>query len=111
MWLVLLNWYPLDEPLLVHCDVAAELGFIPMPDHRILPIYFLVNLPALLMTGGLTKVFKEVLSLSCAHTAKLEIALIVPSCYIQWMLIGYSIETSFRTRRVVRETHPTKPCS
>jgi hypothetical protein len=110
-WFVLLEWQPLDQPLLVHCDLAKELGFIPMTHERILPIYFLINLPSLLITGGLTKLFKEVLSLSCASTAKLETVLLVTSCSIQWMLIGYGVEKFFRRRRLMRGAHPTKPCS
>jgi hypothetical protein len=109
--LILLEWHHIPEPLLVNCDVAEELGFIPMADHRILPIYFLVNLPSLLITAGVTKFFKEVFMMSCASTAKLETVLLVTFCSIQWMLIGYGVETFFRRRRLMREARPTKPCS
>ena len=109
--LILLEWHHTPEPLLVSCDLAKELGFIPMADHRILPIYFLVNLPPLLITAGVTKFFKEVFMMSCASTAKLETIFLVISCSIQWMLIGYGVERYFRKRRILREAHPTKACS
>lgn len=109
--LILLEWQYIPEPLLVSCDLAKELGFTPMPDHRILPIYFLINFPSMLITTGVTKFFKEIFMMSCASTAKLETIVFVTSCSVQWMLIGYGVEEFFRRRRVVREARPTKPCS
>jgi len=56
----------------------------------------MVNLPALFVTMGVTKFFKEVFMMSCASTAKLETILVATSCSIQWMLIGYGVDRYFR---------------
>jgi hypothetical protein len=57
------------------------------------------HLPSLLLTQMSTMLLQRLLSLSCGPTAKVEMALLFGFSAIQWLLLGYIIESLFRRRR------------
>jgi hypothetical protein len=94
---------PLAHSLLVDCTPTREELFTITEVLRVYPIYILVtalaHLPATLLTAGVTKIIQVVFSLSCGPTAKLEVPLVLFFSAIQWLLMGYMIETFVRWAR------------
>jgi hypothetical protein len=48
---------------------------------------------------GATKLIQRIFSLSCAPTAKLEVPLLFLFSAVQWVLLGYTLESFFRRVR------------
>ena len=78
-------------------------GCIPTADdirlqsHTGYPIWVVVigaaHLPSMLLTRVVATFFQRVFSLSCASTAKLELAVFFIFSTTQWLLVGYGIES------------------
>ena len=85
------------QPRFVGC-VPADGEFVPIVDY-FYPIWITVvgfaHLPAILLTQGLTRLLHRLFSLSCGPTAKVEIPVFFVASAIQWLLVGYAIESTF----------------
>jgi len=57
------------------------------------------HLPSIAVTAGITALLQRVFSLSCRPTATVEVPLLFLFSTIQWLLVGYTIETLFRRAR------------
>ena len=99
---ILFNWLPRPywHPELVDCVRAAYEDYFIPEVLRVVPIWTFVigvaHFPAMLVTKGVTKLFQIVFALSCGPTAKVELALFFLFSAIQWLLVGYIIESLFR---------------
>jgi len=84
-------------------------GCIPTPDdirlqnHYGYPIWVIaigaVHLPSVLLTGVVSTSFQRVFGLSCASTAKLELAIFFIFSTTQWLLVGYGIDSVGRWKK------------
>ena len=57
------------------------------------------HLPSIALTVGATTLLQRVFSLSCRPTAMVEVPLLFLFSAIQWLLVGYTIETLVRRVR------------
>jgi hypothetical protein len=94
---------PLADPQFVGCTPVGGETFTNAEILRVYPIWIgitvLAHFPSILATMAITTVFQKVFSLSCAPTAKVELLLFFFFSAIQWLLLGYIIETPFRRWR------------
>ena len=99
---VLFVWMqrPFYRPQLVDCIPTANENYFIPEVLRVYPIWIVVigmaHFPAMLVTMGVTKLFQMVFSLSCVPTARIELALFFLFSAIQWLFVGYIIESLFR---------------
>jgi hypothetical protein len=91
---------PLLRPQFVDCTPTANENYLIPEVLRVYPIWIVVigmaHFPAVLVTKGATKLFQMVFSLSCVPTAKIELPLFFLVSAIQWLFVGYIIESLFR---------------
>jgi hypothetical protein len=94
----------LYQPQFVDC-VPGKDEFVAIVDH-FYPIWItalgVAHLPAILFTQGVTKLLQAMLSLSCGPTAKVEMPFLFGFSAIQWLLVGYIIESLIRRARSSR---------
>jgi hypothetical protein len=62
-------------------------------------VIVVAHLPAIAVTVGITTLLQRVFSLSCGPSATVEVPLLFLFSAIQWLLVGYTIETLFRRVR------------
>lgn len=90
----------LTQPTFVLCVPANGEFYVAINVHY--PIWSVAisvaHLPSIFFTQAVTKLLQGWFSLSCAPTAKVEMSLLFAFSAIQWVVVGYIIE-SF-TRRV-----------
>src|SRR6266481_5195487 len=88
---------PLNHPQFVDCTPVGDEIYTITEVLRVYPIWIVVigmaHFPSMLVTMGVTKLFQAVLSLSCAPTAKVELPMFFAFSAIQWLLVGYMIES------------------
>ena len=91
---------PSLRPQLVDCIPTANENYFIPEVLRVYPIWIVVigmaHFPAMLVTMGMTKLVQMVFSLSCVPTARIELALFFLFSAIQWLFVGYIIESLFR---------------
>lgn len=96
-------------------------GCIPTPDDIrlqnhygysiwVIAIYA-AHLPSVLLTGVVSNFFQGVFGLSCASTAKLELAIFFVFSTVQWLLVGYGIESLFRRLKSRKQRSQQGACS
>jgi hypothetical protein len=94
---------PLEQPQFVDCTPVRSEIFTTSEILRAYPIWIgvvgLAHFPATLTTMAGTKLLQTAFSLSCAPTAKVELALFFLFSAIQWLWTGYIIESLFRRWR------------
>jgi hypothetical protein len=99
----------LTQPQFVTC-IPADDEFVATVD-AFYPIWIgaiaVAHFPSIFLTQALTKLLQKVFSLSCGPTAKVEMPLFFVSSAIQWLLVGYIIESFFHRWRSDSYTHPT----
>ena len=54
---------------------------------------FVAHLPAMLVTLGVASFIQGVFALSCGRIAKLELGILFVFSTVQWLLVGYGIES------------------
>jgi hypothetical protein len=95
--------YPLSHPQFVDCTPTGDEIYTLTEVLRSYPIWIVVvgmaHFPSMLATEALTKALQMVFSLSCAPTAKVELPLFFAFSAIQWLLVGYMIESFVRWAR------------
>jgi hypothetical protein len=93
----------LNHPQFIHCMPVGEETYTITEVLRVNPIWIVVigmaHFPSMLITMGVTKLFQMVFSLSCAPTAKVELPFFFAFSAIQWLLVGYMIESFVRRVR------------
>ena len=98
--LVYVQTHP-TQPQFVECAPTRE-EFRVIVD-KFYPIWTTViavaHLPAIALTVGTTKLLQRAFSLSCGSTAKIEMPLLFVFSAIQWLLVGYTIESLVRRVR------------
>ena len=86
-----------SQPLFVACTPVGDEIYTITESLRLYPIWTaavgMAHFPAMLVTMALTRLFQAVFSLSCAPTAKVELPLFFAFSAIQWLLVGYMIES------------------
>src|SRR5438046_6515786 len=91
----------LNQPQLVDC-VPTNDEFYVSVDH-FYPIWVVAiwtaHIPSMLCTWAVTKLLQIIFSLSCGPTAKVEMPLLFAFSAIQWLLVGYTIESLLRRVR------------
>lgn len=94
---------PLNQPQFVDCLPTGDEIYTITEIIRVYPIWIVVvrlaHFPSVLATMGVTKLFQTGFSLSCGPTAKVELLLFALFSAIQWLLVGYIIESLFRRWR------------
>jgi hypothetical protein len=94
---------PLDQPQLVDCVPTGDEIYTITEILRVYPIWTVVTIvthfPAMFVTAGVAKLVQILFSLSCGPTAKVELPLFVLFSSIQWLLVGYIIESFFHSWR------------
>jgi hypothetical protein len=94
----------LYQPQFVDC-VPAKDEFVAIVDH-FYPIWItalgVAHLPAISFTYAVTKFLQAMLSLSCGQTAKVEMPFLFAFSAIQWLFVGYIIESLVRKARSSR---------
>ena len=100
--LVFVRW-PLYQPQLVECVPGGDEVYTIVEILRTYPIWTLAiataHFPAMLFTAGVTKLSQLVFSLSCGPSAKLELPLLFLFSAVQWLLVGYTIDSIIRWAR------------
>jgi hypothetical protein len=98
--LVFVRRHP-SQPQFVDC-VPADGEFIAIVD-KFYPISTVVlevaHLPAIFFAWAATKLLQISFSISCEPTAKLEIVFLFMFSAVQWLLVGYIIESFVRKAR------------
>ena len=86
----------MNEPMFVDC-VPAKDEISGIAILRVYPIWIVIigaaHFPSMLLTQVRVRVFLSALGLSCVPSAKLELAMFFIFSTIQWLLIGYGIES------------------
>jgi hypothetical protein len=89
------------QPRFVEC-VPAQDEFVATVDF-FYPIWITgigaAHFPAILLTQAATKILQRLFSLSCRPTAQVEMPLLFTFSAVQWLLLGYTIESLFRRMR------------
>ena len=93
----------LNQPQLVDCVPTKDEVYSYAIVDKVYPIWTaaigFAHFPSILLTQIVTKLFQRILSLSCAFTAKLEVPLLFGFSAIQWLFVGYTIESVVRRAR------------
>jgi hypothetical protein len=101
--LFVLMRHPLSQTQFVDCTPVGDEIYTLTEVLRVYPIWIVVvgmtHFPSMLATTALTKALQMFFSLSCAPTAKLELPLFLAFSAIQWLLVGYMIESFGRWMR------------
>lgn len=88
---------PLNHPQFVDCTPVGDEIYTITSVLHVYPIWIVIvgiaHLPSVLVTTGVTKLFQMAFSLSCAPTAEVELPLFFASSTVQWLLVGYMIES------------------
>lgn len=92
---------PLNHPQFVDCVPVNEYEMYTITEVlRVYPIWIVVigmsHFPAMMVTMCVTKLIQMIFSLSCAPTAKVELPLFFLFSAIQWLFVGYIIQSLFR---------------
>jgi hypothetical protein len=91
----------LFQPGFVGCT-SAEGEFIPIVDF-FYPVWItavgVAHLPSALLTEAVTKAFQYFFSHACGPSAKVEMFFFFAFSAIQWLLVGYTIESLYRRWR------------
>jgi hypothetical protein len=95
---------PITHPQLVDCVPANPYEMYTITEVlRVWPIWIrvigLAHLPSMLVTMGVTKLIQAIFSLSCGPTAKVELPLLFAFSAIQWLFVGYILQSLFRRWR------------
>src|SRR6267154_1774524 len=95
---------PMNYPQLVDCVPVHPYEMYTITEVlRVWPLWIrvigLAHLPSMLVTMGVTKLIQTIFSLSCSPTAKVEMPLLFALSAIQWLLVGYIIQSLFRRWR------------
>jgi hypothetical protein len=102
---ILFVWmYPVPHhPHLVGCVPTRDEIYTITEVLRTYPIWIVViavaHVPANILTAGVTKLFQLIFSLSCTPTARVEVLMLFLFSAVQWLLLGYIIESLFRRWR------------
>ena len=93
----------INQPQFVDCVLSKdEVLWIAEVNHAY-PIWTVIigiaHFPSLLLTRVVTLCFQKVLSLSCGQTARMELMSFFLFSSVQWLLVGYSIESFGRWLR------------
>ena len=95
--------YPMMQPQFVDCVPTGDEIYWQVIVDKSYPIWTkaiaIAHIPASAATVGATKVLQRSFSFSCAPTAKVEVPLFFAFGAIQWLLVGYTIESLFRRMR------------
>ena len=88
--------HPMNEPMFVGCvPTKDEISGITIL--RVYPIWTVAigaaHFPSILLTQICIRVLQSAIALSCAPSAKLELAVFFIFSTIQWQLIGFGIES------------------
>jgi hypothetical protein len=99
----------LNRPWFVDCrPTEQELFSYYAEVNHAYPIWTVIisifHFPSFLLTQGVTFLLQKVISLSCRQTAKIEIAVLFLFSSIQWLLIGFGVE-SFVERMKSKKNH------
>ena len=91
---------PRRQPRFVDCTpIGDELYSYNVIVDGVYPIWTSVivvaHLPAIVMTIGSPKLLQRIFALSCGPTANVEVPLLFVFSTIQWLLVGYTIESLF----------------
>jgi hypothetical protein len=93
----------LYQPQFVNCVPTGDEAYFQVIVDKVYPIWtaaiVVAHLPAIGLTVGATKLLQRILPLSCGPTAKGEVLLLFAFSAIQWLLLGYTIESLFRRWR------------
>src|SRR5438132_12082374 len=93
----------LNQPQLVDCTPTKDEAYGIVEILRVYPIWviaiWIAHFPSMFFTWAMTKFLQVVLSLSCGPSAKVEVPLLFAFSAIQWLLLGYTIESVVRRVR------------
>ena len=93
----------LKQPMFVVCVLTAEEVYWQTWVDHTYPIWTVImwgaHIPSILLTQGVTESLQKILSLSCAPTAKLELAVFFFFSSLQWLLVGYGGESFVKLMR------------
>lgn len=87
----------LNRPFFADCTPSEQEGFYLVEVNVSYPIWTVIiwsaHLPAILFTRGVLLVPQRSMALSCVGTAKVELVVFFISSSIQWLLIGYGLDS------------------
>src|SRR5688500_12403962 len=92
---------PMDAPWFARCIPTGD--EFHLGGHAVYPIWvtalFAAHLPAMLVTLGISSFIQGVFGLSCGRIAKVELGILFVFSTVQWLLVGYGIESLIRRVR------------
>ena len=97
--LVFVRW-PLYQPQLVECVPQGDEVYTIVEILRTYPIWtvaiWVAHFPSMFATVSVTKLLQIVFSLSCGPSAKVELPLLFLFSTVQWLMVGYIIDSLLR---------------
>ena len=88
---------PLHRPFFADCIPSGQEVFWITEVNIAYPIWTVIiacaHFPSILFTRGVLLVIQRIVSLSCSETAKVELAVFFISSSIQWLLVGFGLDS------------------
>ncbi|MDX6614777.1 MAG: hypothetical protein QOD75_3963 [Blastocatellia bacterium] len=97
---------PLNQPQFVDCVPTNDEVYSIVEILRVYPIWIIAiaigHFPSMFLTGMVTRLLQRIFALSCSPSAKVEVPLFFIFSAIQWLIVGYVIESLVRRLRLFK---------